>query len=127
MDDKKAVEIKDYFLALNGKCMLPYKIDNGHNYRVEVDVIIDSENEKINKSTGDKSLYFKGELDGLAKITKDNGEIIIANTTKSQSKLLRNQAFHLGRDYESDMQAIRHLYESNIIDLIDQFKAGEIE
>jgi hypothetical protein len=61
-------------------------------------------------------------------IIKDEHDKIYAKADKrSQSKKLRGQIHNEGRDYDYDMDKIRHLYNPYIIDLIEKCRSGEIE
>ena len=88
--EKQENQYKDFFLSINKKGILSEKLKVGHNYTITTDIIIKGAEVKLT-DTGDRNLKFTGELDSDVKILGDNGEIIIAKVTNSQSQLLRKQ------------------------------------
>lgn len=136
MAEEKKEEYKDYFLSINGKCMLPKQLINGHNYKIETDIILTDQNEKIDKKTGDKYLYYKGELDGVATIKNDKGHAMYSKERRSQSQLLRHQIREtcqtdadLDDHYAERMTKLRHFWpevDEYLDKLIDQEAKGEI-
>lgn len=81
-------EINDYVLKLSGKVSILEPIEIGRNYKVEIDGTITNETLSDNQD-GKFNLYYKFEPI-LAKIKKDNGEIIKAKDPRKNSQKLRN-------------------------------------
>jgi len=119
-------------LSINKKCILPKQLKIAHNYTIKTNIIVKSVKEQID-DTGNKSLYFSGELDSQAEITDENGEVIITKNTKSQSKLLRGQIAEnyrgdgdINENYQRRMTKLRHFW-CFVDEYLDELEVKEAE
>jgi hypothetical protein len=109
-------ELKDIFLKITGKCMLPKKLLKNYTYTIQTDIVIQGENEKVNKSDpGSHNLYFTGEMNNVAEIINNKGFKIKTKMVGSQSQKLR---FTLYNFNETNMEN-NEFYESIMSVLID--------
>jgi hypothetical protein len=131
MSDENDGKLKDVFLALNGKCILPKKLKKDHNYTIKTNVIVNECTEKSLQDGDDSyNLYFKGQLDGYAEILNDAGKMIYGKTRKSQSQDYRFQIYHYNKpelnmsdqEFYDYMMVLHRHYCPEIIELLLKWK-----
>jgi hypothetical protein len=81
-------EKETYYVRINGKANIPERLCLGHNYKLEADCSITSEN-KVDNENGEFDVIFKVEPITVS-ITRDNGTIVKAKDPRKNSTKIRN-------------------------------------
>jgi hypothetical protein len=128
--DKK---VKNRWLKINSKGMLfnlpeNIKLERDMTYPIAINIdIVDIQSPSNHDGTIDVKYIGQGTGE-LVVNDKDKKETVMIKVDKrKQSYKLRGQIHNEGRDYDYDMEKIRHLYNPYIIDLIEKLRKGEIE
>src|SRR3990167_10420088 len=80
-------EINSRFIKLSGKAEIPESLELEHNYKITIDATVTSISEMGNNN-GTKDISYKVEPI-LCEILKDNGEVVKAKDTRSESSKTR--------------------------------------
>ena len=83
--------METYYVKINGKANIPERLCLGHNYKLEADCSITSEN-KVDNENGEFDVIFKVEPITVS-ITRDNGTIVKAKDPRKNSQKIRNYLF----------------------------------
>ena len=90
-----------YFIKIQGKANIPSELAIGHNYKVEADCSITSEQKNDNED-GTFDIVYKVEPI-TASIQKDNGVVVKAKDPRRNSQKIRNSLY---RDWSNLSVAI---------------------
>jgi len=128
MNNKKnnQLEVNEHFIKLVGKACIPEPLELGNNFKVEIDGEVTTVTD-TNNQNGTKDRYYKF-VPILAKILKDNGEVIVAKDNRSASKKVRNMCYRIWesnddkRDYETAYQDTIKQVMFELVELYDRAK-----
>jgi len=122
-------KINENVLKVSGKASLPEPLEIDHNYKVEIDGDVTSDDLKSNQD-GTFTRYFRFEPI-LIKILKDNGEIIKAKDTRSRSQQLRSRLFKIWTEtnanieFETFYDEVMKLIIQMADDFVDRYFKGK--
>jgi len=120
------MEINEHYIKLTGKACIPEELELGYNFKMEIDGEITAMTSSNNQD-GTKDVYYKF-VPILAKVLKNNGEVIKAKDNRTASKKFRNICYKIwesgadGRDYEQAYQDTMRICILKADEIYDQGK-----
>lgn len=120
------MDINEHYIKLTGKACIPTPLELGNNFKMEIDGEITSVTD-TNNQDGTKDRYYKF-VPILAKILKDNGEVIKAKDNRSSSKQIRNMNYMMweggedSRTFEEAYQDTMKIVKFRLLDLYEEGK-----
>lgn len=115
---------ENYYIKIIGKANVPEKIEIGHNYRLEIDASVTSE-QKIDNENGDFDVISKVEPIHIT-ISQDNGKTIKARDPRKNSQKIRNTLYREWAfitepiEFEKFYDACTKIILKNAVNIVDE-------
>ena len=98
-----------YYIKVTGKANIPEALSIGHNWKIECDCSIVSE-QKSDLENGEFSVTYRA-VPVTINIIKDNGEVVRAKDPRKNSQKIRNYLFKLYAD-EGHVEDFDSVYDA---------------